>query len=559
MMLNSDYLLKEIDKNRQFIEQYPLEAQAGTKKMLEEYHSHAVEKRNQYIESQIELFTQYKQILYYTLNDRMKALLPQDKTSYYERLHQRLLNLEQVVSYDNPYNRVIDKLGLSTLLSQINDTNHIDLDAINDVILQVIRKLREASITIRKEDFYYSMFTYQYMDYFFQYMMQEDFHQQMRTVFENIYWDCPMLITHLKLNIYFLFQKYSKELTTFCTKEKNRLFSENNITTKPLDEYKRVRNQLEEEEASDSNLILHQFMNEEISFDDYLLSNPECDKRIQKFMTTDTPFLSLSTEEKESFFQLLINLDQTLDELESYYQYQYILKDIVTKYRDKDKIKGVLQAKEKEIQKEEKKRQKILQKYLKLQNKHSIFKKKSKVKLNAIKMEMNTQLSVLAGLYEEIKEARFNDRLIQCLDDASVISQAFCFASSFYPHLKKVITTKNQAITDEELEQEIHSFFAFCYHPNHTFIKKINMLNEVDITEMVAEKYRLLNLKLEVEDLTSENIGNLRADLKKVLKIYYIEKGELSLEQMKLIVQVSKLPLPKESLESTDENNELKQ
>ena len=83
------------------------------------------------------------------------------------------------------------------------------------------------------------------------------------------------------------------------------------------------------------------------------------------------------------------------------------------------------------------------------------------------------------------------------ISDISSIYDLFMLAYSCYFYLEKAVEEKFNEDDDFSIDEEFIKYFDFIYNVDNSFLTKINGFVDYDITEIVAEKYKLLELKVE--------------------------------------------------------------
>lgn len=204
-------ITKEINIDKNHIDNFKLETETGTKRVKEKFHKEAVNNRNNYVNKQLNIFSNYKVQLENEMVKRVKDLIPKDKSLEYEEYKKRVNSLLELVKLNC---NITDnfKLKLDFIVATINEDT--SLDELNFSIKKFIDKFREFNITLTCKDFKYTMFTEMYMkDYFKNYK----FNSNMNDTFESIYFKCPDIKLQLKMNLINIVSKYEKDINKFLT------------------------------------------------------------------------------------------------------------------------------------------------------------------------------------------------------------------------------------------------------------------------------------------------------------------------------------------------------
>ena len=80
----------------------------------------------------------------------------------------------------------------------------------------------------------------------------------------------------------------------------------------------------------------------------------------------------------------------------------------------------------------------------------------------------------------------------------------------------------------------------YAYNPNISFTDDINIFNEMEISDIISNKYKLLGINLLKEDIT-DGIENLKSDLDFVNDVRCIIENGISFEDLHLINEINSL------------------
>ena len=532
-MNNIDEYVLKIDQVKKTIEEVPLEIAKGTKKMKKKYHEVAITERNLFVTNMIASYQQDLAILKETLDAKVDQILPESKSVDIDLYKNKLLLLNKVLKYNNPYNDYNDKTSFEKIIYEMDNIENSNLKEVNSVLLYIINKFDRSFVKLNNNDFSYTVYTKKYMTYFFDNLNSDDFDEIMADKFNEIYWNCPNLLTHLKLNINFLVEKYKARLLEFCTMKRTNLFEQTETNTENYEEvYKETRINYEESIKNDAYTNIYQFINGEVNVNDYLASSSYKKSVISKF--TIEEFSNI--ENHENFYLEVLDLGYTVEEIENYRYFEPIIKDIVNRYNNIAKNKGVTKLKNKQISKLEKLKNKNVSKYNKLDNANNI---KFSNKLNKLSSLINEQITSLNTLYRELEDARINDKIAKFINDESTIYDAALLANSFYGYLKSVIVRDYELETDIEVIEIMEKFYSFVYNPNNVIIKKFVFLDQNDFELLIKNKYKLFDITL--NDDFSASIDDLKKNIKFVERLYHLEKNNINLEDIKFVCEVKKI------------------
>lgn len=515
-------IIKQIEINKNHIDNFALETDEGTKKVKEKFHLKAIEDRNNYVNGQHVVFDKYKVIIENELVERFKNKMPVDKTAEYDK---ELAEVDKLLNLVKLNSTIQDsfKLKLDFLIASIKEET--SLEDLDNIILDFINRFKEYGIVLTIDDFKYSMFTEQYMAS----LLDNPNSDIMKDVFEKIYFACPMIKIQLKMNLKDVVSKYEKELAKYVQKlvedeNKNNQVNRDNVVSKYTSYRFDVGTKIAVDEYYNSKL----FLDAKKKISDYLDDAPARGKNYNAF-AINGDYASLSDVDKQKYNSAVMGLYLTLNELKKYYKYEFILKDLLERYKNKDSIKSQYASKKKELDKEDKKRKGIYKKYLKAKG-VGFLARKNEAKMKNFMLEMNEQIKKLCTIYEEFEDLEMTNSLNKLSESASIYDLFYSALSSF-SFLEKSFSSDEQ-FEEKSLEENVNDYFKFLYNPNNRFLRKVNALTEFDIVSIVAEKYKLLNLVVTNEMIDQDNIDATMDTVKYINLIQNIDRSNISITEI---------------------------
>ena len=522
---------KNIEINKNHIDNYQLESEVGTKRMKENFHKNAVTQRNIYVSSQQEKFEEYKKQVYKEMKCRFNKYNPINKDKIYKEEKENLDKFKEIIIFNNKLVNSFNKLGLLAIISDIKEDKDISLDDINKSIKEFIESLQRIGVNLTKDDFNYSMFTYNYMVEFF-----KDNNSNLKEIFESIYWECPDFLKHLKLNLWFILDKYKKEIDNYTEKYRIELLKNNNISfDRMIPEYYDRLLKLDVSIKRDEYSNLQLFLNKKRNISDYL-DDSNVRKNNFNSLLLNEEFDKLSEANKNKFYFEILDLSKTLSMLKLYYRYEFIIKDIQEKFSKRVENKNVYENKLKEIKKEESKRKKIFSNYLK-GNGIGFLAKKDDKKISSSKLEMNEQIIKLYNLYAELHDLEIVYNINKNLSDISSLYDLFMLAYSSYFYLEKIFIDKFSEDDNFIFSDELNKYFEFIYNPDNEFLTKINGFVAYDIADIISDKYKLFEINVDKDSIMKDSIDSTIDTVNFIKLIKDISDSNLSLYEINFIVK----------------------
>lgn len=526
---------KEISINSEHINTFKLELESGTKKMKEKFHKSAVKERNEYVEEQIKKFDKYQVEVYRLLKLRVNSLLPSDKSNHYDSLKKNIEKEKQIIVFNNSDYSIDFKLGIFKLISSIDINDDVSLNTINNTFLNIIKIFEDASIKLTISDFTYSMFTEKYMHVFLDNIEKNNrFEEVMKKCFDSIYWECPDIIKHLKLNFWSLLEKYEEKLKIYTDAVSYQLLQKTGYDKNSLiDKYLGNVNKYNLEVSRDEFYNLDSFLSKKKNVLDYLDDSATRVKNLDQFVI-DGEFKDI--EDSSKFYDNMVELAHTLSVLKLYYRYEFIIKDIQDKYSKKDANKSVFSNKLKEVNTEEGKRKKIYNDYLKACGKN-LFHKVNEEKIKSNKLAINEEILKLDTLYNELHDLEIVELINKKVNSTDSLYDLFSLSYESYYYLEKMFNEHFKDSDDYSFEEELNKYFDFIYSPYNDFLKKINGFSMVDVSSVITDKYRLLGINVTNDNISVDNLDSFMDSVNYVKFIDDILKGDLSFDDINVIVK----------------------
>lgn len=539
---------KEISINSEHINTFKLELESGTKKMKEKFHKSAVKERNEYVEEQIKKFDKYQVEVYRLLKLRVNSLLPSDKSNHYDSLKKNIEKEKQIIVFNNSDYSSDFKLGIFKLISSIDINDDVSLNTINNTFLNIIKIFEDASIKLTISDFTYSMFTEKYMHVFLDNIEKNNrFEEVMKKCFDSIYWECPDIIKHLKLNFWSLLEKYEEKLKIYTDTVSYQLLQKTGYDKNSLiDKYLGNVNKYNLEVSRDEFYNLDSFLSKKKNVLDYLDDSATRVKNLNQFVI-DGEFKDI--EDSSKFYDNMVELAHTLSVLKLYYRYEFIIKDIQDKYSKKDANKSVFSNKLKEVNTEEGKRKKIYNDYLKACGKN-LFHKVNEEKIKSNKLAINEEILKLDTLYNELHDLEIVELINKKVNSTDSLYDLFSLSYESYYYLEKMFNEHFKDSDDYSFEEELNKYFDFIYSPYNDFLKKINGFSMVDVSNVITDKYRLLGINVTNDNISVDNLDSFMDSVNYVKFIDDILKGDLSFDDINVIVKFREF----ESIEVPDDD-----
>lgn len=517
-MRNLDEFVSDVNLKKEILETMPKNNARDLKAYISKLQENLSIAQEEQEALEDEIKKRYKKIRGPKVSDELKNMM------------QRLENSEGVLYLLNEMDTSYEKMNLDKALFNLNHYYSKNLEMVNDTILYCIKKFEEVGVKLELKDFNYSEYVKEYLKVFFAEMEKDTINSnKIKNKFDEIYWKCPNLIIHIVLNIKYLYLRKEKEIDKYFKNQKTNLIK--NFTAKDIIERTfELSRQVDEYISNSKEIITNKLLDGELNIKDYSEKNiTDC---YLKFIDEDD--LNLNNEEKTN--ETDKSLDKLLNSLCEYKMYlesKFIVDDIVKIYNEKEKYKNAYANTLKEINKNEKKRISLNNKL----EKNGLF-NKSKDK---IRNERDLIIEELTKLHKELEQNKVYNTILEKLDDNSNIKEALILANSFYRYEFICICENFKGIEENDIEEKIQNLGAFINYPYCTIINNIKMTENKEIWMIIKDRYKLLNINIEKEDLELDNIDPLINTIKVIMQAHNIRKNKIDLNKIECGIEFKKI------------------
>ena len=502
--MNKEILMNEINSIKEVISNMP----QTTKKNKQKYLAYIKEKLDIYQKKKQELITELEK-KYEEISQKEKT----DNTDYKKTEEETRILFDKLIIL-NRYNSPYEKIGLDKIIYNINHYYEENLKTLNEDIKKAINCFRKAGIGLSSEDFWYTKYLKDYMQVF----LTEKDELKVKEKLDEIYWKSPNIINEIAISITQLYNKHEKDFKTYFAREKSKILKDI--------KYKELKNKY-----NDLSKIISE---REFTIDSLSQKFIEGTENIKDFEQSKYASYLETITNSEIDLETLEKLSSTLYEYKIYKEYKFIIDKFIEIYKEKDKTKNVYKNLTKEIAKQEKKIKKINRK-IKIQE--NWFKKQEKIEM--LELSLKNELTVLKEKYQDIDIIKINE-LISTLNNNTTYYDAFQIVTSNYTYLKKILSEDNAEITDEEVENKQKFLQEFLLEKELTILNNLTILNETSISNIISNRYKLLNLKLESDDIEN-NLDNIIETLRKIKIINIINNSSINTTDIEFQIEVKKI------------------
>ena len=423
------------------------------------------------------------------IKKRITSYLNVKENTEITTLNKNINDIKQNLIITNNYASSYEKSGLDILLYNLTHYYKTDLSDIFETIEKVNDIFKSVNIILTAKDFNYSYYSNVFMNIYLNNKIS------LEEKFDELYWKCPDIITHLALNYKYLYYQNIKIFEDHY----NKINIDNIISS-----YQNFISKKDELIIQDKYLLLNDLLNGNKNIKDY-----------EKVPSIINDLFTENLQENQ-----YIDLYNSLIEYKEYNECLPIIKDIK---ESKTNSKNLSISIRKNIIKNEKKLFKENKKII-----YSINKANSK-KIQYYNNLINNNINLLKDMYEEYENALFLTK-VNLLKEEDTIYNILLLACSNYNYLIE-FTKKNNIDFNYIYNILIH----IVYSPYNNLINNLFIKDEKDLSLIIIDKYNLYGGKLNKEMLTKDNIDNLINNLKLVIDNFYIKKYNITEEKISFI------------------------
>ncbi len=449
-----------------------------------------------------------------------------------QNIEQEIQKIEENVIINN-MKTSYEKMELDRLVYSINGFYKKNLEVVNQDIYEVLKKFESVGIVLTDKDFNYSEYAHEYMKVFIEEAKKGNtYSDRIKSTFEKLYVKCSELITHISLNIRFLYHKNEKAIDKHYAIKKEQTLKELETTAEQIAEKcDAMKARVKSLKEKDERIILDKFLSADLLINDYKKDN--IDAEINKMQTSE----SRSTEE---FYSNIRKLSNNLKEYQTYSEFKFLVDDIVSMHKKTDKNKKPKYDETiEEIAKAEKK---LYQLNSSINKKNKLLRFMNKNANNEAEvLERNNQILVLKDLYRKLDDDMIDRAVKENISETSTILDTLVFATSFYNFIARRIIKQFPDIVESDINAMINRLKDAIKEPNMSVINNVNISGLKDMTIIIKDKYKLLGLNVNKEDFEAQNIDGLISTAKTLTIYNNINNSKLTLDEIKFMCKAKEI------------------
>lgn len=529
-----EFIKKDVEAKKTLISTLPTKTKTNKKKF------------NLELEKIRKKYTEYEKSVKNYLIAKSDKIEIKDKKGDIEKLNSKIAELEEVKKILNPNNTYIEKMGFDTLIYQISNFYTFNFDSLNDIINGFLDKFDLAGILLNADDFDYTCYVHEYMSAFLDVKYHRtNSYEKVSEIFEQIYWVNPELINHIELNFRKLIKKNDKKFNDYLSNLQKDIMNKNGINNYAacLEKLQGVYIDLSIENRETIADIIELAKKGEINIDQYFEDNKVRINAFDSLIPSNVDYTDNKTMKKICFS--LEKLRSNILEFNNYLSFEPLFIDFKEKYQDllpninkKADYKGLKNI-EIEIDKKESELDKLNKKIF--GGKIGLFDLKNDGELRKLKAESVTKAKELYELYKTYDDEYFKDKVIEIVGTTLTVSDILNLYSSF-DNFKKLAIQRVYKLKDYNTILEYSkNFDDFALNPANVIVYGIPIFGDVNVPRIIANKYRLNNIKMSEEDLAPENLKSLENKILLILRVDKINSSNINIEDIWFIKETEKI------------------
>lgn len=500
-------IIDDIETKREIISTLPV----NTKKNRASYVEKLKEIRDEYKEIQRKLLDEIQNEYEEATNEEVIGEDLEKQLNQLERLEKIKKIKDAMDNAKTPY----AKMKLDKSIHNLKRFYRKNLDTVNNEIKKCIELFSQVGVVLTVKDFNFTPYVNQYMSKIFSELQKGNFDSNaINAEFEEIYWKCPDIITHIQLNIRYIFLKKEDCIARFFKDQACKTLNKIKVDSEEIDkEYNYLKQSYLDENKRQRKTIIDNFLNGYWSFKDY------DDKSVNR---SYAKFINIEKVDKnnEEVYNNLIKLLHNLYEYRNYLRFKYIFDDVKKIYSEeigKDTYKSV--------------KKQIIKQGVAL----------SKAGKNVKDSYREKILTEIGELYDKLDDIQVREKIHECLNEKSTLKDMGNAILPFYRHIFMCVIDNNKDITEPEINVEIEEFEEYIRSPYNVISESVLMLQDKDIPLMIKDRYNLFDIKITKDSLIESNLENLIVDLEKIENSHYIKELGLQLGDIEALYRMKNI------------------
>ena len=485
------------------------------------------------------------------LESRYDELTTVEENKEIPQIEQEILKYD-TAEKDTDIRSSFEKMGLDRVIYNVNGYYKSNLERLNKELIFSVKQFERVGIKLTAEDFCISEYAKKYMEVLLREAYNGDINSEaVKNQFEKVYWGCSEVVSHLYVNIRYIYDKYESQIDRFYNEKAQEILKGLSLTVEEVAEKKaefiKQKNQIEE---TDNKNILDKFFTGSLNINDYKEDNY---KRLYSELS-GKDVTNLSDIQKDEIDENIDKLNTNLTEYAKYLEYKFLVEQVLQTRQEllknaevnKDRKDKKAKKTQYELLKEEVKKLQAeifkLNSKIEKPSKGFFERKKAEEKKDSIAiLQRNNLILDLKKTYMQLDDEMINQNILQNLDETSSLLDVLKFAGSYYGYMAKAMIKNNEDITDKEIGETAEKIRNFINFSNFTVINHVKISDTKDLSIIIKDKYKLLGMQLSKENFEEDSIEDLIRKVKIINNYNNIQKSKFSIKDLEFIMNVKEM------------------
>lgn len=525
---------KQIDTDKELITVLPRNGIKAIKTLLEN------------IDEMSEKYQQINELLLKDIETRYDEMTVVEENLEISELEEEILKLDSAIKNTDTRSS-FEKMQLDKIVYNVNGYYKSNLERLNKELVDCIKQFEAVGIDLSADNFSISEYAKEYMTVLLEEAYNGEINsERIKDTFEKVYWKCPEVVSHLYVNIRYIYDKCEAQINKFYENKTQNILSRLNSTQQQVEDKKiDLIRQKKKIEAIDDKIVLNNFYNGTWNINDY--KGDKYEKMYLELFSKDIS--ELSEEEKSDMDENIEKLNNNLNEYAKFTEYKFLadgvlqIRDEELELREKNKGKKVKKT-EYDILKENIK--KLTAQIFKINAKidktsKGLFGKSDNKKKESVILERNNAILELKKLYMQLDDEMIKQKIMQNIDETSSLLDVLEIGSHYYGFMAKEIIKKYPEITDKELGELAKKIRDFITFSNFTVINYIKISDKKELSVIIKDRYKLFGMQLSKENFQEGNIDDLIKKAKIINNYNNILKSKFSIKDLEFIMAVKEM------------------
>ena len=465
-----------------------------------------------------------------------------------DRIEKEIINFEFDIKFFNAKNTYYEKLNLENYIYILEHFDEFNYKQLVKNIESLLYKFDEVGVEITKDDFFYNAYVCKYMEAFLKVRKDDKKYESLLGLFEEYYWIDSNLIYNIGLNFREIINKYRRFFMK--TVDVTRLEIVNRYDVSSFHDCE-IRldglfKKLHEHKIENVGDIIEKSKNGEIDIRNYLEGSKMKDEIINELQIVPKDFED--HKEKYKFYNNIAKLKEDLTQYISYIEYLPVLNILKQDYNEYIKEPQVAYDPKNldELEKKKIVKEKLLKRYKnELLTSNILFKKKNNIIEKDIIEKTLALNKELKEIYDQIHLEKVKQGFVDVVKDSVTMYDVLFFCYSQEHYKRQCLNRAFPNMNHKELIKKIKSFDFFTIDPTLALIDNIPFLREYNLEQVIINKHRLNNIKIEEADL--KDAETMLEKVNFLLREKIVAESDMKAEEIDFITKLNAIVTKEET------------